>query len=203
MIKNRLIKNLLIAFAAALVVGFGMGFLNRLADPESSSVSPIFPTITALVVFFVLQMLSGNRKEVKVDDAGRQSSLHATAPAGQALLYIYREGFMGKAVGWNVALDGALLAQLRSPRFTQTALSPGSHTLAASIGGFAATQNKPAETTFDARSGEVIVFAMKSKMGAMSNTLIFVREADAPTALQKLSKIPMVAAERPAGIAAA
>jgi hypothetical protein len=203
MFKNRLIRNLLIAFAVALVAGFAIGFLNRLADPESSTISPIFPMVIAILVFFVLQMLSGNRKEVRVDDAARQSSLHAAAPAGQALLYIYREGFMGKAVGWNVSLDGASLAQLRSPRFTQTTLSPGSHTLAASLGGFAATQNKPAETTFDAQPGEVIVFAMKSKMGAMSNTLIFVREANAPTALQKLSRIPMVAAERPAGTVAA
>jgi hypothetical protein len=203
MIKNRLIRNSLIAFAVALVVGLGIGFLNRLADPESPTISPIFPTVIAILVFFVLQMLSGNRKEVRVDDAGRQSSLHATAPAGQSLLYIYREGFVGKAVGWNVSLDGASLAQLRSPRFTQTTLSPGSHTLAASIGGFAATQNKPAETTFDAQPGEMIVFAMKSKMGAMSNTLIFVREADPSAVMQKLAKIPMVAPERPAGTAAA
>jgi hypothetical protein len=44
---------------------------------------------------------------------------------------------------------------------------------------------------------------MKSKMGALSNTLFFVREADAPAALRKLSKMPMVEAERSAGISAA
>jgi hypothetical protein len=121
--------------------------------------------------------------------------LSAPAPAGQALLYIYREGFMGKAVGWNVSLDGKALAQLRSPRFTQTTVGPGRHTLAVSLKGFAGSQNKPAETTFDAQLGEVIVFAMKSKMSALSNALCFIREPDTPTALQKLSKLPMVAAE--------
>ena len=118
MIKNRMIKNALIAFAVAFVIAVGLEFLNRWADPESSAVSPLIPTVTAIVVFSLLQMLSGNRKEVRVDDASRRSSLSAVAPAGQALLYIYREGFVGRLVGWNVSLDGAALAQLRSPRFT-------------------------------------------------------------------------------------
>jgi hypothetical protein len=110
---------------------------------------------------------------------------------------------MGKAVGWNVSLDGAALAQLRSPRFTQTAVSPGIHTLAVALSGFAGSQNKPTEMRFEAQSGEVIVFAMKSKMGALSNTLSFEREQDPQAALQKYSKMPMVAAERGAGLNAA
>ena len=197
-----MIKNALIAFAVAFAAGLGLGFLERLSG-SSSETTLILPVVLGVMVFFALQMRSGNRKEVRIDAALRQSSLSAAAPAGQALLYVYREGFMGKMVGWNVSLDGTALAQLRSPRFTQTTLSPGSHTLAVSLGGMAGTQNKPAETTFNAQPGEVIVMAMKSKMGALSNTLFFVREPDAPAALQKLSNMPMVAAERSAGISAA
>jgi hypothetical protein len=197
-----MIKNLLIGFAVAFAVGVGFGLLDYFSG-ASSSTSFVLPVVLGFFTFLILQMLSGNRKEARVDDAARQSSLSAPAPAGQALLYIYREGFMGKAVGWNVSLDGKALAQLRSPRFTQTAISPGHHTLAVSLGGFAGTQNKPAETTFDAQLGEVIVFAMKSKMSALSNTLSFVREPDTRTALQKLAKIPMVAAEPTAGSVAA
>jgi len=197
-----MIKNALIAFAVAFVAGVGLGFLEGLSG-SSSETTFIIPVVVGVLVFFILQMRSGNRKEVRVAATDRHSSLNAVAPAGKALLYVYREGFMGKMVGWNVSLDGTALAQLRSPRFTQTTLSPGSHTLAVSLGGLAGTQNKPAETTFEAQSGEVIVMAMKSKMGALSNTLFFVREADVPAALQKLSKIPMVAAEQSAVIAAA
>jgi hypothetical protein len=203
MIKNRILKNALIAFAVAFVIAVGLEFLNVWADPDSSAISPVIPTVIAIIVFFVLQMLSGNRKEVRVDDAGRQSSLSAVAPDGKALLYVYREGFVGKMVGWNLSLDGATLAQLRSPRFTQTTLSPGTHTLAVSLGGMAGTQNKPAESTFEAQTGEVIVFAMKSKMGALSNTLLFVREPDPRAVLQKLAKMPMVAPEQTAGATAA
>lgn len=197
-----MIKNALIAFVVALGAGIGLGFLEGLSD-SSSETTFIIPVVLGVLVFFILQMRSGNRKEVRVDSASRQSSLTAAAPAGQALLYVYREGFMGKAVGWNVSLNGAVLAQLRSPRFTQTAVSPGSHTLAVSLGGLAGTQNKPAEVTLQVQAGEVIVMAVKAKMGALSNTLFFVREPDAPAALQKFSKMPMVAAQRSAAITAA
>jgi hypothetical protein len=197
-----MIKNLLIGFAVTFAAGVGFGLLDYFSG-SSSSTSVVLPVVLGFFTFLILQMLSGNRKEARVDDAARQSSLSAPAPAGEALLYIYREGFVGKAVGWNVSLDGKALAQLRSPRFTQTTITPGRHTLAVSLGGFAGTQNKPAETTFDSQPGEVIVFAMKTKMGALANTIFFVREPDTPTALQKLSKMPMVAAERTAGTAAA
>src|SRR5450755_3268505 len=95
---------------------------------------------------------------------------------------------------WRNSAVPALLRQLSAPGPTPSQSVWG--------GAFGA-QHKPAQTTFDARSGEVMVFAIKSKMGALSNILSFVREPDAPTALQKLSKIPMVAGERPAGTAAA
>jgi hypothetical protein len=201
--RIRMIKNLLIAFAVALVAGFGLELLNQWADPQSSGFSPAIPMVLAVVVFSCLQMLSGNRREVCVDDAGRQASLSALAPAGAALLYIYREGFLGKAVGWNVFLDGVALAQLRSPRFTQATVRPGSHTLTVSLGGRAGKQNKPAEAAFEVQPGEVIVFAVKSKMGALSNTLLFVRELDAHSVLRKLSKMPMVAPEKAAETIAA
>ena len=156
------------------------------------------------MVFFVLQMLSGNRQEVRVDaEAARQSSLHAAAPAGQALLYIYREGFMGKAaVGWKcVAGWGNAAGPARAaPALPQTTLSPGSPHSGSQYRWLRPatpeqTRGNDLRCTTLAKS---LFSPWKSKMGALSNTLIFLREADAPTALQKLSKVPMVAAERAA-----
>jgi hypothetical protein len=197
------IKNLLISFAVVFAISFGLGLLERMNDVSFGTSSTVLSMGLGFFTFFILHMMSGNRKEVRADNASRQASLSAVAPSGHALLYVYREGFMGKAVGWNVSLDGAALAQLRSPRFTQTAVSPGIHTLAVALSGFAGSQNKPTEMRFEAQSGEVIVFAMKSKMGALSNTLSFEREQDPQAALQKFSKMPMVAAERGAGLNAA
>jgi hypothetical protein len=99
------------------------------------------------------------------------------------LVHLKPAKFKHALVGWNVSLDGAELAQLRSPRFTQTTLGPGSHMLAVNS---AASQNKPGEVKFEAKSGEVIVFAMK--LGALNNALSFVRELDTTAALRKLSR---------------
>lgn len=193
-----MIKNLLIAFAVAFVAGIVFSYAGQ--DPTLVMGMPV---VFGCLAFFGLQMTAGNRKEVQVDKAARESALNAAVPAGQALLYVYREGFMGNRIGWNVSLDGAHLTQLRSPRFIQTTLNPGSHTLAVGVSGFAATQNKGAQETFAAQAGEVIVLALKAKMGALSNTLQIIREPDTATALRKLSKVPMVGAERAAAIRAA
>jgi hypothetical protein len=184
-------KNLLIAVAVTFVAGIVLTYLGAV-DARSMMMLGIL----GFAVFSALQMTAGNRKEVHIDNATREAALHATAPAQQALLYVYREGLLGKRLGWNVLLDGAFLAQLRSPRFTRTILNPGSHTLAVTVEGFAASQNKSAQETFHAQAGEVIVFALKMKMGAMSNTSLIVREPDGSAALLKLSKIPMVAPDK-------
>jgi hypothetical protein len=199
---KKTLKNFLISFAVVIVAGIGCGVLEHLAG---SSATPLYliPMALGFSVFSLLQIRSGTSKEVRVDDAARQAAISAVAPAGQALLYLYREGFVGKAVGWDVTLDFAKLAQLRSPRFTQTTVPAGSHTLRASVSGVANANNKSGETTFEAQSGEVIVFALKSKAGALGVTLSFVREQDARAALQKFSKMHMVAAERAAGATAA
>src|SRR5215469_1953537 len=122
-----MIKNLLIALAVIVAGGVVLVYLDA-----TSYVAGL--VVLGIAVFFGLQRMSGNRGEVRVDDASRESSLNAVVPAGQALLYIYRDGITGKLVGWNVSLDGAALAQLKSPRFTQTTLGPGSHTLAVNAG---------------------------------------------------------------------
>jgi hypothetical protein len=198
-----MLKNGLIAFGVAFASGLAFSFLNQLTHSPTET-SFVLPTVLGTLTFFILQMRSGNRKETRADDSARQAALAAAVPPGQALLFVYREGFAGKAVGWNVSLDGVSLAQLRSPRFTCTTLRPGRHVLAVNLGlgGFAGTQNVPSETTFDVQAGEVAVFAAKSKMGALKTTLYFSRESDPRAGLQKLAKVPMVAAERTATAAA-
>lgn len=202
--NKTLIKNLLIGFAVAFVAGFGLSFLETVSGSASGSgVTYTMPTVMGVITFFGLQMRAGNHKESKVDAGARQAALSAVVPPGQVLLYVYREGFAGKAVGWNVALDGAELVQLKSPRFTRIVIQPGNHVLGVRVGGgFAGAQFKPGELAFEAHPGEVLVFAMKAKMGALASTISFVREPDPVAALQKLEKIQMVASETPSAAVA-
>lgn len=199
MIKNLKVRHSLIAVAVTLFLSFGFGILQAITGISL----PVWPAVVlGGAVYFTLQARSSNREETRVDDASREAALRAVAPPGQALLYIYREGFLGKAVGFNVSLDGSALVQLRTPRFTQTTLRPGAHTLAVGVPGFAGTEikSKTVDGAFEAHAGEVIVFTMRQRIGAPPS---FVREQDTQAAMRKFIKMPMVAPERNAGIAIA
>ena len=96
----------------------------------------------------------------------------AMAPvAGKALVYVYREGFVGKAAGMNVAVDGKPIAQLTSPRFTVVTVSPGQHMVSAAVGGLAGSQNKTAEEVFTAEAGGVHAFRITLSMGMLQNSI--------------------------------
>jgi hypothetical protein len=194
-LREFMFKNMLIALGVFLGLALLFEAADRLTGVNSSGSLDVLPLTISILTFFVLQMKSGNRREARADDAARRAALDAPMPHGQALLYVYREGFAGKAVAWDVALDGAVLAQLKSPRFTQAVVRPGPHKLNASIGGMAGKLNQPGEIEFTAQPGEIIVFAAKANIGALKSTLGFVREADPQAALQKLSTMPMVAVE--------
>ena len=76
-----MIRSSLIALAVTFVSAVGLGFLDWRIGSSSPS-GFILPMGLGAFTFFILQMMSGNRKEVRVDDASRQSSLNAAIPAG-------------------------------------------------------------------------------------------------------------------------
>ena len=64
----------------------------------------------------------------------RDEALRFTPAAGKAALYVFRNQFVGRAVGINVLIDGREAAQLKSPRFTRILLTPGTHRIAGVTG---------------------------------------------------------------------
>lgn len=54
---------------------------------------------------------------------------------------MFRNQFVGRAVGINVLIDGREVAQLKSPRFARIVLTPGAHRIA----GYTGTNKKPAD----------------------------------------------------------
>ena len=113
-----------------------------------------------------------------------------------ALLYVYREGFMGKQLGFDVLVDGQPAAQLKSPRFVRLVLVPGEHVLTVGTTGFAASQNKAASTSLSAVAGETVVLKAFVERGMAQNSIQLVREANPAAALGKLASIPMVVPEQ-------
>jgi hypothetical protein len=150
-----------------------------------------------LLVRLAAVLSADGRAETRLDDAARDAALAGDVPPGHAVLYVYRQCTTGRALAWDVSLDGKSLAQLRSPRFAHRVLKPGPHTLCVSVRGFAGALHRPSYAVFVAEPGEAIVFAARTQTTALNGTVRFVREADPRAALEKLAGTPMVAASPP------
>ena len=181
-------RNGLIGFAVAFV--FCMLLAVSGAPLSTAYVAPIG---FGVAIWFILSQLSNNRSVKNVRDADRNELLAAPPPAGAGLVYVYREGFVGKAVGFDVAFDGTIVAQLKSPRFTRLVALPGQHTLAAGPKSVTGLQPKAVATSFVIAAGEVIVYALHMQMGMVQNAVTVQRELSPEAAMGRLRTMTMVA----------
>lgn len=175
------------AFLVAFVVAFLMSFL-----PFPNESKTLLPIVFGVLIAFAVTSMSGNKKVVKVGADERARSLSALPPNGQAVAWVYREGFVGKAVGINVSLDSQDVAQLKSPACTRILLTAGTHTLGASFSGIGGMSPNPASAPVDVKGGETLVFKLTMKMGAVKNTLLLEPQTDVAGTLQRLASTPMV-----------
>jgi hypothetical protein len=114
---------------AAALMTFVMTFVFEGATPY------IYGIFTGVFVAYIFGNLAGNRKMATADSGEKDAALKLQPPLGKALLVVYREGFVAKLAGLNVAVDGKAFAQLTAPKFTVLALPPGAHTLSCAFGG--------------------------------------------------------------------
>ncbi len=187
------VRNALIGFAVAFFVSLVLAFLG------AGSYIGLWGTLSGVFTWGILSNLSNNRKVTNVSDSDRLAALATAPPSGCGLVYVYREGFLGRAVGFDVVLDGIVVAQLKSPRFTRLVVPAGSHTLAGGPKGFAGAQNRMGSTGFSLSAGETQVFGFKTKMGAWQNTILVAPEANPEAILPKFRTMTMVAPDTRAG----
>jgi hypothetical protein len=190
---SKTVRNGIISLVIIVVLSALLGFLGVRGIPMV-----LLPLFFGGFTFYLLQMLSGNKAEIQATPSERQAALAVVPAAGTALVYIYRDGFVGKALGIDVVIDGQPIAQLKSPRFVALTLDAGAHMINAGPKGFAASQAKSGEIAFNAASGETIVFHLEMSLGAIKNSVVIRREPMPETVLKKLSGITMVAPARPA-----
>ncbi len=183
------IRSTVIAFVVAGSVAFFLGMRGI-----SGIQTYLLCGLLGLLVSFGLNMLEGNRKVKVVPSAQRAAMLGMSPAPGTALVYVYRDTLRGALLGFDLRVDGRMVAQLKSPRFTGFALPAGEHTLSAGAGGFAGAQNKPAEITVSFADGETAVYLIRTVSGLTQNTLQFERQ-QARAALSKLAGMQMVAAD--------
>lgn len=168
---------ILIGAGVAALLSFGLAFIVSAsgAKPDWTTYLPgvFFGAITA----YALNNLTGNRRTREADSAALANALTFAPDPMRARLYLVRTGFVGKMAGMNLGVDGREIAQLKSPRFTCIALSPGPHIVRAAFGGGLKGQTNAAELQLNAAASEIIVLHLALAMGAVKNTVRIERVA--------------------------
>lgn len=192
---GKYVKPIIVGFIVAFVVGGGLSFLISAGGGNPGFLPTYLGGFLGVVTAYLMANLAGNRKGVAGSAEQKAAAVNLTAPAGQALLIVYRDGFVGMAAGLNVSVDGKVVAQLKSPRFTAIPLSVGSHEMELAFGALAGKQNNPNVERFGAGAGEVIAYRARVSMGAIKNTIAVDRVATDADLSAKLRGMTMTAPE--------
>lgn len=186
---------IIVGLLVAVVIGGGLSFVISSGGRDPGVLPTFLGGALGVITAYLMANLAGNRKGVAASGAQKDAAVNLAPPAGQALLIVYREGFVGMAAGLNVSVDGRVVAQLKSPRFTAVPLSIGTHELMLSFGGLAGAQNNAAIERFGAGDGEVVVYRATVAMGALKNSVNVQRISADATLSAKLKSMTMTAPE--------
>ena len=179
-------------FAVAFAVGFGLSMLEKAAGESIGMLKWWAPLFLGGFTFYIMGNLAGNKSVRNASSAERNAALSAAPPPGQGLLVVFHEGFVGKAAGLNIVVDGKARAQLKSPRFVIIPLDPGRHEVSAAFGGLAGAQNNAGLAVVSIQEGKVAAVRASLSMGALKNTINLEEEADIEAVRARLRNMKMV-----------
>jgi hypothetical protein len=177
---NKYVRAIIIGVAAGVAGGV---LVKGFVFPEGPAWL-IYALGIGLVVAYLLSNL-----------AERQQAMRMAPPAGKAMLIPYREGFVARLAGLDLAIDGKPFAQLLSPQFTCVLLTPGSHVLTGAFGGLAGAQSKPASWAFEAAPGSVLAVRIDSALGMVQGAVKFSLDGDLEKLKKKLDRMRMAAVD--------
>lgn len=109
----------------AFAVSFGLSFVASATGSDiPSSTFAVLGLSVAGAVAAIYFARTVNRR-VELADATVRAAALGEPPAEGARLIVARSGLVGKFAGIDVLVDGAFVAQLKSPRFTAIDRPPG------------------------------------------------------------------------------
>ena len=188
-------KPIIVGIIVVIVVSGGLSFLAAAGGVEPGFTPALVGMIFGVFTAYIMANLAGNRKGTAASETDKAAAVALQPEAGRALLIVFREGFVGKAAGMNVGLDGRIVTQLKSPRFCAIPLDVGSHEMELAFGGLAAEQNRANVERFGVGAGEVVAYQAKISMGALKNTIHVVRVTPDAALSAKLREMTMTALE--------
>jgi hypothetical protein len=189
---SKYMRAVLIGVVVGFVVAFGLGALYAMNGIRGSSMPTLSGLGAAVLTMYLLANLAGNRSGPGATADQKVKALAAQAPAGKALLYLYRQGFVAKLAGLNVSIDGRVAAQLKSPRFTCITVAPGTYVVTAGFGGLAGPQNKTSELTVQIPPDSIVALRMTMQMGMLQGSVAIVQQTDLAPVLRVLAGMTMI-----------
>nr|WP_314525352.1 hypothetical protein [uncultured Brevundimonas sp.] len=193
---SKYIPSIVVGFVVALTVSFGLSFLFSGLGADAGYLPTLAGAFLGIFTAYIMANLVGTKLGKTATPEQKQAALDLRPQVSdQALLIVYREGFVGKAVGLALALDDQYVAQLKSPRFTALSVAPGGHQLSMAFSGLAGKQNKPTLEGFIAAPGETVVFRATMQMGMTQNRIIVERISADQDLVQRLKPMIMIAPE--------
>lgn len=192
---SKYIPAIVVGFLAAVLVSFGLSAFVAASGGDAGYLPSFLGLMVGVFTAYIMANLAGTRLGRAATPEQKQAVLDFRPEAGQALLIIFREGFVGKAVGMDLSVDDRFIAQLKSPRFTAVSVAPGGHQVSMAFGGLAGKQNKPTVEGFIAKPGDVVAFRAVMQMGMMKNRIVVERIESDDALVQRLKPMIMIAPE--------
>ena len=188
---NKVMRNGLIGVGVAAVVSGGLSFVAAAGGAADGPQPLLIGGVLGAAIFYLLNNVAGNRKTTRADDETRKRALMFAAPGDRAMLYLVRTGFVAKAAGLDLKVDGGIVAQLKSPQFTCIDLAPGQHEISAALSGGAGAQSAPATRTMTLPAGSVTVLHFAMRMGLVKGH-VEIAQWTPDDARAKLQSVAMV-----------
>ncbi len=179
-------RYLILVFIAVIVGWFAYGLLRVVLGPDVVALISLVALVVVGVV--VYRNLQTNRKVADATPEQRAEALKFTPSADKAVLYVFRNQFVGRAVGVNVLIDGREVAQIKSPRFIRVLLTPGAHTIA----GYTGTNKPPGVDegeTLNAVAGEVLIAKCEVQPQMVGAVVKFIPQSNGREDVQKITRM--------------
>ena len=190
---NKSVKPVIVGFIVTFVTSALLSFIGSAGGRDAGFTPTLVGIIFGTFTWYIMANLAGNLKAKAATPEAKAAAVALRPEPGRAMLIVFREGFVGKAAGLNIIVDGQPRAQLKSPRFTAIALDPGSHEIETAFGALAGKQNRASHETFSVVAGDVVIFTAKISMGALKNTISVERITPNQTISDRLSDMVMTA----------
>ena len=192
---SKYIPAIVVGFLAAVLVSFGLSAFVAASGGDAGYLPSFLGLMVGVFTAYIMANLAGTRLGRAATPEQKQAVLDFQPEPGQALLIIFREGFVGKAAGMDLSVDDRFVAQLKSPRFTAVSVAPGGHQVSMAFGGLAGKQNKPTVEGFIAKPSDVVAFRAVMQMGMMKNRIVVERIESDDALVQRLKPMIMIAPE--------